>query len=371
MNNFIKTFDIGVHIISLPIDKEYKLEDLFDFTLTGSFIEKLDLSGVFINKEKVVFKNNEFMVSSFYKILKPFETIRLTLKRAIKINWQVNFRSNSFIRKQDIQNSSSYDKQKSLQLMQLCSLVYEEEKDIEKKIYTQYKFDDFFYFSRKSHKNLLNKGFIKLFYTFFRSKTNIVDLQFMKLSKFDETIGKELIVVVFQGSQEPEDWMTNMSIKRANYFGKEEVHKGFYDSLKLFLKTVKNVEFNTKDSRAYRFHKDIDFLNDNCKIILTGHSLGGAVATLVGCHLYDLGIKKDNMSIYTFGAPPVGCENFCSEYRKNIDLYRVINEHDIVPKIDKITNLKHLGEEIKLISNENEIHSCSDYIDNLIDDLNT
>ena len=217
----------------------------------------------------------------------------------------------------------------------------------------------------------MKKGFFKLFYTFFKSKTNIVDLQFMKLSRYDKDIDKEIIVLIFQGSQEAEDWMTNISIRRANYFGKEKVHQGFYDSLKLFLKTVKNKDFSTKDKKIYRFHQDINFLNKNCKIVLAGHSLGGAVATLAGCYFHDIGVEKENMTIYTYGAPPVGCEEFCSKYRKKLNLYRVINERDVVPKIDRITDLEHLGEEIVLISNEQEIHSCADYIDNLIDELNS
>jgi hypothetical protein len=370
MNSFKQKLESGIHIISLPIDKEYKLDELFDSDLTGSFIEELNLNGTFTRKEKILFENNEFIVSSQYKRLKPFETIRLTLKRPININWQISFKSNSFIKKEELKIIQGYDKNKSLQLMQLCKLVYDNESDIEQKVLSQYKFDDFFYFSKQSHKYMMKKGFFKLFYTFFKSKTNIVDLQFMKLSRYDESIDKNIIVLIFQGSQEAEDWMTNLSIKRANYFGREEVHKGFYNSLKLFLRTVKNKEFETKDNKKFRFNKDIDFINDNCKLILAGHSLGGAVATLAGCYFHDLGIKKENMTIYTFGAPPVGCEEFCSIYRKKLNLYRVVNEKDVVPKIDKLTNLRHLGKEIQLISNENEIHSCTGYIDNLIDELN-
>ena len=133
---------------------------------------------------------------------------------------------------------------------------------------------------------------------------------------------------------------------------------------------MNNKEFSTNTHKKYRFNKDIDFLNDNCKIILAGHSLGGALATLAACYFYDLGLKKENMSIYTFGAPPVGDEDFCKKYRNNLDIYRVINKNDVIPKIDKISKLKHLGTEIKLKSKDNEIHSCNDYINNLIEELN-
>lgn len=370
MNSLKRRLEIGIHILPLPLDKEYKIEELFDSSLTGSTIEKIDSSGNFRYKETVLFENNEFSISNEYKILKPFEVIRLNLKRPIVIDWHISFKSNSCVKTKELKIFDTYNKEKALQLMQLSSLVYDNEEDIKSKIFNQYKFDDFFYFSKQSHKDLMKKGFFKLFSTFFRSKTNIVDLQFMKLSKYDETINKDIITIIFQGSQEPEDWMTNISVKRVNFFDREEVHNGFYDSLKLFLKTVKNKEFSTKDKKTYIFEKDISFINEKCKIILSGHSLGGAVATLVGCYFHDLGIKKENMSIYTFGAPPVGCEEFCTKYRKKLDLYRVVNENDIVPKIEKITNLRHLGETIVLESNEQEIHSCADYIDNLIDDLN-
>lgn len=370
MNSFKQKLDVGTHILSLPIDKEYKLEELFDANLTGSTIEKLKSNGEYTKKEKVFFENNEFIVSDVYKTLNPFEIIRLDLKRAVVINWQISFKSNSFIKNNELKIVEGYDKSKSLQLMQLCKLVYDNETNIKEKVLNQYKFDEFFYFSKQSHKHMMKRGFFKLFYTFFKSKTNIVDLQFMKLSRYDEEINKNIIVLIFQGSQEAEDWMTNISIKRANYFGKEEVHKGFYDSLKLFLKTVKNKDFETKDKKTYCFHKDINFINDNCKIVLAGHSLGGAVATLAGCYFNDLGVNKENMTVYTFGAPPVGSDEFCLKYKDKLNLYRVINERDIIPKIDKLTNLRHIGEEVQLVSNENEIHSCADYIDNLIDELN-
>lgn len=367
--NIKKELNIGIHIIPLPLDKEYKLEELFDSQLTGSYIEKLNSNGNFINKEKILFENNEFIVSDIYKTLKPFDVIRLTLKRIIIINWQIDFKSNSYIRKETLNFSKKYDKKQSLMLMQLCKLIYDNEINIKEKIFLQYKFDNFFYFSEQSHKNFMTNSFIKLLMTYFKSKTSIVDLQFMQLSKYDPETKKEIIVLVFQGSQEIEDWMTNISAEKVKYFDKEKVHKGFYNSLKLFLKTIEHKEFSTNKKYKYHLHKDINFLNDNCKIFLTGHSLGGAIATLAGCYFHDLGIKRENMSIYTFGAPPIGSQDFYIKYKSKLDLYRVVNEDDIIPKIGKITKFKHLGEEIKLVSNENEIHSCNDYIDNLIDDL--
>lgn len=51
MNSFKQKLDIGMHVLSLPLDKEYKLEELFNSDLTGSLIEKLIFDGTFVNKE--------------------------------------------------------------------------------------------------------------------------------------------------------------------------------------------------------------------------------------------------------------------------------------------------------------------------------
>jgi len=95
--------------------------------------------------------------------------------------------------------------------------------------------------------------------------------------------------------------------------------------------------------------------------------MGGAVATLVGCLLLDLGIKKENLKIYNFGTPPIGNKKFVDSYEGKLNLYRIVNEQDVVPKLDRVSRFCHLGEEILLASNEGEGHSCDGYIDNLID----
>jgi len=355
----------GVHIISVPLSCETKLDDIFSHELANSFIEKLNQDSSYTKKEKIIFEDNQFKTTLLYKTIKPLETIRLTLKRAISINWEVEFNSDNNIKKCKV--SKGFDKNKALQLIQLCSLIYEDKEQIKNKVFKQYKFDNFYYTSKKNHKNYTQGKIYKTLYTFFKSSYSIVDLQFMQLNRYDKVLDKELIVLVFQGSQESEDWLTNITFKMTKYFNKEKVHKGFYDTLKLFIKSISHRECLSYKKQKYILSKDIDFINNNCKILLTGHSLGGAIATLVGTYLSDIGIKKECMDVYTFGSPPVGSKAYTEKYNQKINLFRVINKNDIVPKIDKISSLKHLGKEIILASNENEIHSCNDYIDNLID----
>ena len=363
-----KKLGIGRHILSVPSGKSVKLENLFPKEITGSSIEKLDSNGDWTAKEIILYENNTFALSKQYETLAPLETIRLELKREITIDWDINFSSHSGLEESNIKFKSGFDYNEALYLSQLSNLIYDKQEDIEKSIFNQYSFDTFEYYSVQSHKGLLKKGLMKLLLTFFAGKRNVIDLQFMHLSKLDEESGKNLIVIVFRGSQEPQDWMTNFSFNDEDFQKKGKVHSGFNQALKLFFKTIKQKDLTAKNLPKTVL-EDYNDINKNTNIILAGHSLGGALATLTACHLYEMGISKENMEVYTFGAPPIGTEEFCNNYKDKLNIYRLVNEYDVVPKLDKLTNFFHLGDEITLPSNEGEVHSCSGYIDNIIDVL--
>jgi len=360
----------GKHILALPIAKVTHLETLFPKEITGSSIEKLYSDGTWSTKEIIYFSNNSFVISETYKLLEPFETIRLVLKRDIFIDWDISFQSHSGLKKSTINFEHGFDFNEALHLSQLSELVYEDKEKIEETLSKHYHFDTFDYYSKQSHKWLRDKGLIKLLLTFFTDKKSIIDLQFMHLSKRDAKTGKSLILIVFKGSHEPKDWLTGLSFSDDNFFKRGRVHKGFNQSLKLFFQTMKQKDLTATDL-PLTVIEDIESINKNATIILTGHSLGGALATLAGCHLYEQGVKKENIEIYTFGAPPVGREDFYNYYNGKLNIYRIVNEKDVVPKLNQVTDFFHLGEEIVLSSDQGEIHCCEGYIDNIIDSISS
>ncbi len=73
------------------------------------------------------------------------------------------------------------------------------------------------------------------------------------------------------------------------------------------------------------------------KMYITGHSLGGALATLMSAWFMDNNYaNKFRMKTYTFAAPSVGNESFVNRYRLmingvNAESHRVVNSKDIVP----------------------------------------
>ena len=65
-------------------------------------------------------------------------------------------------------------------------------------------------------------------------------------------------------------------------------------------------------------------------LILTGHSLGGAAATLTAARLSDMGVSAQQLRVITFGAPAVGNERFARRYETRMDLTRIVMEGDPV-----------------------------------------
>ena len=364
-----RKLDIGTHILAVPSSKPYCITTLFPKELSGSSIEIMDPEGNWTNKETVNYLNNAFDVSAIYSALPPFSTLRITLKRPIIIDWYTQFTSNSGLASPELNFKTGFDFNKALYLCQLSNLVYENESIISSTINSNYSFDDYYYYSKSSHKKLFKNNFTAQLLAFIRGKRSVIDLQFMYLQKKDEKSGKNLITIVFQGSQEPQDWMTNLSFKDINFLKRGNVHSGFYQAFRLFFQTLRKYSKDTNNNIPNLVFDNIDVFNQTSKITLTGHSLGGALATLTSCYLLELGIKSENIEVYTFGAPPVGTIDYCNYYKDKLAIYRLVNSDDVVPNLDKITNLFHFGKEVVLPSNEGEIHACEGYIDNIIDQI--
>ena len=78
------------------------------------------------------------------------------------------------------------------------------------------------------------------------------------------------------------------------------VHKGFNE----YVNTVLSATMQDGSS-SKRFVEEIKN-NPKVRVLLTGHSLGGAVATLTAERLVSMGIEKWRVPVITFGAPAIG-----------------------------------------------------------------
>lgn len=89
-------------------------------------------------------------------------------------------------------------------------------------------------------------------------------------------------------------------------------------------------------------------LTDKTPLLITGHSLGGNLATVYASYLWQVfqknGHNKNHISVITFAAPAAGNQAFAEDFNKKIPVsLRIENTNDIVPKFPNASAITTLG----------------------------
>ncbi|XP_052190741.1 lipase-like isoform X2 [Diospyros lotus] len=144
-------------------------------------------------------------------------------------------------------------------------------------------------------------------------------------------VAKDLnaIVIAFRGTQEHsiQNWIEDLYWKQLdlNYPGMPDamVHHGFYSA---YHNTTIRPGVLSSVRRAMELYGDLD-------IMVTGHSMGGAMAAFCGLDL-TVNHEAKNLQVMTFGQPRIGNAAFALRYTQLVpNTIRVTNEHDIVPHL--------------------------------------
>lgn len=208
-----------------------------------------------------------------------------------------------------------------------------------------------------------------------------VKTNFSVASNVCDDCGMELYIVTFKGSTNKKDWGINLKTSHTAYGGttleemeaiaktapkekKPAVHEGF----NTYVDSVLRSSVVNGESKFKGVFKKV-FETGNSHLILTGHSLGGAAATLLGERLIDLGMPKEKFTVITFGAPAIGNDEFALEYGDKIELLRVTNTSDPIPGSLQtfFGGYKQFGEHVKyhispkISSNNHDIAMYVDY----------
>lgn len=161
---------------------------------------------------------------------------------------------------------------------------------------------------------------------------------------------QEIVFLAFPGTETIKDAKLDLRVTRVPFGGsnpaefaaqardlahksgdKPLVHQGFNDYVQkvLFSEPLEKLGGITVGEAAAQELQE----NPRKTLYLTGHSLGGAVATLTAARLADLGVAPEQLKVITFGAPAVGNEAFARAYEHKFSLTRVVMAGDPVNTI--------------------------------------
>lgn len=185
---------------------------------------------------------------------------------------------------------------------------------------------------------------------------------------------KKYVFVVFRGTRELGEWFSNAQFKQVDFLTNEDdadgldgygsISLGFnkmytgyrpgvfieYDSLNeasrridaSFRRLFKRIEgFNFNNRSVYQAIKEYfsaTNVDKNTNIYVTGHSLGGALATIAAMDIVAEHDIDTLVNLYTFASPRVGDNVFADKFNEfvsdnKIQAFRFANSEDIVTKI--------------------------------------
>lgn len=148
----------------------------------------------------------------------------------------------------------------------------------------------------------------------------------------------EKIIVGFRGSESIlDDWITNSKIRKtAGPCG--NVHRGFKTALNWVWMGIEETIEMIREEKPKEKQQTL---------WLTGHSLGGALATMAAafCKFNESPISVNGL--YTYGQPRVGSEKFAANFNNAFkgQTFRFVNNNDVVTRVPpSICDYSHVGQ---------------------------
>lgn len=162
------------------------------------------------------------------------------------------------------------------------------------------------------------------------TKTKLVDKEGAQVYFFNS---KTDIVIAARGTQPSElnDIYADLEIFKADSVTGYKVHQGFKEEVdKVYDSVLSLVEqhHNTPVTK---------------KIWVCGHSLGGAMATILAQRLEHKG-GFDVDTLFTYGSPRAGGPKFSAWCNKHLKHQRFVNNNDVVPCVPTVFRWRHNGE---------------------------
>ncbi len=192
------------------------------------------------------------------------------------------------------------------------------------------------------------------------------DSRFLLAWDSNSALDRDVYILAVAGTENARDAKVDLRASKVYFAGKTldefaanaalkdagpdvpRVHEGFNQVAQVLL-TAQTAQANDYHPIASRLLSSILKEDHQDKVYLVGHSLGGAVVTLVAARLLDMGINAEQIEVITFGAPSVGNEAFQKKYDGKVRITRVVVPDDPVPiALRKVFGgYRHIGAEVR------------------------
>lgn len=189
------------------------------------------------------------------------------------------------------------------------------------------------------------------------------------------------IYIVFRGSEKRLDWGTNFNFQQeAMKFQQEVVQE------KIIEDREQTYPYSGESGSGAQMHQGFttaymsvreqihNYLKDHTasSVTVTGHSLGGALATLCAVDIQYNFLDKFGINTYTFGSPRVGNTGFRESFNRRVpDSYRFVYGMDAVPALPRPwQGYQHVDTEYRLgprfslnfVSQRFKDHAIANYV---------
>lgn len=192
----------------------------------------------------------------------------------------------------------------------------------------------------------------------------------------------EKIVVSFRGTQTEEiaDLFADLNVFHSP--GPAGlVHSGFKQGLAEIWQPMSEhihaLRFERSVDLGYRREKGLKVVAGEANqgvrsIFFTGHSLGGALATLAAAEMKLRDSERPVAGLYTFGQPRVGNEEFVDAFNRAMGprAYRVVNNNDLVTRVaPRAMGYGHIGA-VRYLDTNKVLHKDIAWWDMFLDRVN-
>ena len=101
------------------------------------------------------------------------------------------------------------------------------------------------------------------------------------------------------------------------------------------------------------------------QVIFTGHSLGGAVSSILALYMYEDGVisTRNSITLVTYGQPKTGNKKFVDKIMSIAKVFRIVRDNDLVVSLAAvdvpiINDTEHLGGKIRLNHKMTQYYVC-------------